>query len=232
MTRPKTTRLRRAARRDDGLTLVELLVTMALASVVLFAILGASDILGSSTQDTGRVTDSQEVGRQVVRRITNDTRQAYTPATGAATPIVSITRSQLVFAAAIASSTGGESNGWISYCADSAGSLFRGQLAAGSYVAPTGCGANTSGWTFTRLVDRRVVSPTTLFSYTADAAYTANNCPQQAPTTATPSPPACLPAPAAVRAVGLRLAVSRRPGSTSGAVVTRAAVSLRNAIAP
>ncbi|WP_320672666.1 PulJ/GspJ family protein [Patulibacter defluvii] len=217
-------------RRDEGLTLVEMLVTMALAGVVLFAILGASDILGSSTQDASRVSDSQELSRQVVRRITNDARQAYTPTAGAATPIASVARNQLVFAAAIRSGSS-ESPGWIAYCADANGSLYRGQLVAGGYVAPTACGTNAGGWTFARLIDRRVVSPSTLFSYTADAGYTANGCPQQAPTPATPNPTPCLPAPAAVRAVGLRLAVSRKPGSTRGAVITNAAVSLRNAIA-
>ncbi len=77
------------------------------------------------------------------------------------------------------------------------------------------------------MVGGGVTTTPTLFTYTADATYTANGCPQQAPTTGTPNPPPCLPTPDQVRAVGMRIAVT----DGSRTVVTRAAVSLRNAIA-
>ena len=60
---------------EDGLTLAELLVAMALGIIVLFGILSVFDSFSSNAARQTRITDANEQVRMVMDRIVSDLRQ-------------------------------------------------------------------------------------------------------------------------------------------------------------
>ncbi|MDP1846894.1 MAG: prepilin-type N-terminal cleavage/methylation domain-containing protein [Solirubrobacteraceae bacterium] len=208
-------------RDERGFTLVEVLVTMSVALVVLFAILGAADIFGKSVTTVSNAAGAQDSARTTVRSMVATLRQARfapgqtSPVPAAWTP----SRSSLTIAAYVPAASGtGTERGWVRYCTVTSGtqsSLIMGVRAGDAYLAPGACSATdtTNGWTHAVLLDRTLQNPGQLFDFSAS--------------TCAVSP--CLPAGPAVQSVGIRLAVgtSRESAGTFSSVV-RDAVSFRN----
>ncbi len=211
----------RAALRDErGFTLIEVMITASIGVVVLFAILGASEIFGKSVTTVDRTAGAQDTARTNLRSMVATMRQArFAP--GQTSPIPATwtpSRSDLTMATYVTTAGGALTPGWTRYCAVTSGtqsSLIVGVRAGTAYQAPGTCSASdtTNGWTHTLVVDRTLLNPGTLFDFTAS--------------TCTASP--CLPAGPDVQAVGIRLAIgtSRESAGTFSSVV-RDAVSFRN----
>lgn len=204
---------------EHGFTLVELLVTMSLAMVLLFAILGASDLFNKSAVIADKTTAAQDTARMTVREMVHVLRQARSVGTPGSVIGGSPTRSDLVVATYVTSATNpapGSLPGWVRYCATSSGSLVVGVVASDAYVAPGACAAGDTpgGWHQTVALDRLLQDPTHLFDFTTSAC-TGGSCP--------------LPNGADVEAVGVRLAIGTGPGADARySSVVRDAVSFRN----
>jgi prepilin-type N-terminal cleavage/methylation domain-containing protein len=215
--------LRWIAADERGFSLIELLVTMAVSIVVLFAILGAFEVFSTSAAVADKTTAAQDAARANVRNLVIVMRQGRV-ATGQTTPIPigTLTRGDLVVAAYVASATSavpGALPGWVRYCAATAGSqssLIVGVRVGDTYKAPGACSASdtTEGWSHAVVLNGTLQNPTRLFDYTTSAC-TGGTCP--------------LPAGPDVQSVGIRLAVGTKPGAneTFNSVV-RDAVSFRN----
>jgi prepilin-type N-terminal cleavage/methylation domain-containing protein len=210
-----------ALRDERGFTLVELLVTMSLATVVLLATLGASDIFSSSARSISRSTDAQDSARTTVRSMVATLRQGR-PAPGQDSPIPAgwtPSRSDLTLATYVDSAGGTATTpGWVRYCAAATGtrsSLIMGVRTGDAYAAPGACSATntTNGWTHRVVLDRTLLTAARLFDFTSSSCSGAT----------------CLPAAADVQSVGIRVAVgtSREVDGTFNSVV-RDAVSFRN----
>ncbi len=203
---------------EHGFTLVELLVTMMVTTIVLFAILGASDTFLKQTKTADNTAAAQDAAREAMRDMVAFLRQGRTP-TGQTTPIPAQwtpSRSDLTAAAYVTSATNptpGTVAGWIRYCASS-GSLIVGVRAQDAYSAPGTCTAGSvNGWHQSVVVDGALRDTNKLFDFTSDAC----------------TGSACLPSGSAVRAVGIRLAIGTSEGSAAAALsVVRDAVSFRN----
>lgn len=203
---------------ERGFTLIELMVTISVGMVVLFAILGASDMFARSAAVTDKTTAAQEAARVTVRSMVHVMRQARS-VTGQTTPIAgSPTRSDLVVAAYVPTTIGDEAAGWVRYCAtaDAHPSLVMGIRVGDAYAAPGACSAaNTAnGWQHTAVLNGTLQDSARLFDYT----------------TSTCTGAAC-PAPNAadISAVGIRVAVGTSPeAATTFNSVVRDAVSFRN----
>ena len=209
-----------ALRDERGFTLIEVMVTMGLALVVLFAILGASEIFGRSARTIDRATDAQDSARAVMRSMVATTRQArFAPSQTSPVPSAwSPSRSDLTFAAYVPAADGTIVAGWVRYCAATSGtqsSLIAGVRIGDVHAAPGPCSATdtTNGWQHSVMLDRTLQSPTQLFDFTSSACTGAT----------------CLPAGPDIRAVGIRIGVgtSRVAVGTHHSVI-RDAVSFRN----
>lgn len=219
------TRRRRRSHDQAGFTLVELLVTMVIAMIVLFATLQSADLFGSSAKRGNDVTAAQDAARQRVRDLVSFMRQGRV-ATGQTTPIPSQwapSRSDLTVAAYLASATSpspGEVAGWVRYCTVTTGqatSLLIGVRAGDAYAAPGACAVNdtTNGWLYGVAVKDLIQAPSRLFNFTSTACIGT-------------AAAACLPAGIAVSTVGVQLAIAPSVGATTlGSVITDA-VSFRN----
>lgn len=214
---------RRVAADERGFTLIEVLVTMAVGIVVLFAILGAFDVFSRSAAVTDRATAAQDAARATVRNLVIVMRQGRV-ASGQTTPIPvgTPTRSDLVIAAYVGSATSptpGALAGWVRYCAATTGSqssLVVGVRVGDAHLAPGPCAAGdtTNGWYHAVVLNGTLQAPGRLFDYTTSACTGA----------------ACaLPAGPAIQSVGIRVAVGTSP--TAGAEfnsIVHDAVSFRN----
>lgn len=207
---------------EAGFTLVEMLVTMAVGLMVLFAILGAFEVFTRSAVVTDRATAAQDAARASVRNLVFVMRQGRV-AGGQTTPIPSGTQSRgdLVVAAYVASATSaspGALKGWVRYCAATSGaqsSLVVGVRVGDTHLAPGPCSAGdtTNGWYHAVVLNGTLQNPQALFDYT----------------TSTCTGATCLPAGPDVQSVGIRVAVGTRPGAAEEFnSVVRDAVSFRN----
>lgn len=201
-----------------GFTLIEVLVTMTVAVVVLFAILGASEIFARSAAVANKTTEAQDAARTTVRSMVHELRQARV-ATGQITPIGGTpTRSELVVAAWVTSAAGNEVVGWVRYCATAGAqpSLVMGTREGDTYLPAGTCSASdtTNGWKHGVMLNRTLQDSERLFDYTTN------------PCTAAPC---ASPTVADIQSVGIRVAVGTSPGAaaTFNSVV-RDAVSFRN----
>jgi prepilin-type N-terminal cleavage/methylation domain-containing protein len=203
---------------EDGFTLVELLVTMTIATIVMFAILNGSDAFLKHSRNAENAAGAQDSAREAMRGMVAFLRQGRRP-TGQSTPVPSSwtpSRSDLTVAAYVTSATNptpGTLPGWIRYCAAS-GSLIVGVRAVDAYAAPGTCTAgDVNGWHHTVLIAGALRDTNKLFDFTSDACTGAT----------------CLPLGSAVRAVGIRLAIGTAVGSAAAPLsVVRDAVSFRN----
>lgn len=223
----------RAALRDErGFTLIEVLITASVGIVVLFAILGASEIFGKSVTTVDRTAGAQDTARTTMRTMVATMRQArfappIAPATEWTSPISAASapsRNNLTFAAYVPSASGAATEkGWVHYCTVDSGtqsSLVMGVRTGDAFVAPAAtCSVadTTNGWSHRLVLDRTLRNPEKLFDYTA------STCTVTVPATD------CLPAAANVQTVGIRLIVgtSQVSAGTFSSVV-RDAVSFRN----
>lgn len=229
--RPHGRRMTVAARAgdDEGSSLAELLIAMALAMIVLFAILQVVDVLPKASKAGSDRVQAQETARTSVRHLVQRLREGRRPA-GQTTPLASAhtpTRQDLVLAAYVAGSGNpapGSTEGWLRYCVSGDGrSLLVGVLATSAYAAPGTCATSTTtnGWSYGPLVDRTLVDRTTVFDYSSGSCVAGR-------TVGSATAAACSPTAAAINAVGVRIAVARDPESTTGSAVVRDAVTLRN----
>jgi type II secretory pathway pseudopilin PulG len=220
-------RARNRIRAEHGFTLIELLVTSTLAIVVLFAILGASEIFSRSASVTDKTAAAQDAARATVRSMVQTLREARQiclvatspcPSASVTTPIGGTpTRSDLVVATYI---TTGDSEvaGWVRYCAtaDATPSLLMGTREGDAYAAPGACAASdtTNAWRYTTVLKGTLQDTAKLFDYTTNACVTS---------------PCSTPTVADIQSVGIRVAVGTSPGAaaTYNSVV-RDAVSFRN----
>lgn len=214
---------RRVASDERGFSLIELLVAMAVAVTVLFAILGAFEVFTTSAAVTDKTTAAQDAARASVRNLVIIMRQGRV-ASGQTTPIPAgtPTRSDLVVAAYVSSATSaspGALKGWVRHCAQTAGSqssLVVGVRVGDAYLAPGPCSAGdtTNGWYHAVVLNGTLQDPERLFDYTTRFC-TGGTCP--------------LPSGPDVESVGIRLAVGTKPGGDEAFnSVVRDAVSFRN----
>ena len=202
---------------EAGFTLVELLVTMTLAVIVLFAILGASDVFVRSAAVTDKTTAAQESARVTVRSMVYELRQGRV-VTGHTTPIAGTpSRTDLVVATYVKAAGGAEQLGWVRYCATAGphASLVMGTRVGDAYAAPGPCSAGdtTNGWVHRTMLDGTLQDPERLFDFT----------------TSTCTGAACAPAGPDIESVGIRVAVGTSPGADAAFnSVVRDAVSFRN----
>ncbi|MCK9248659.1 MAG: prepilin-type N-terminal cleavage/methylation domain-containing protein [Solirubrobacteraceae bacterium] len=221
-------RNRPRARDDAGFTLVEMLVTMSIATVVLFAILQSADVFSRSAESSRDLADTQDTGRATLRVLVAELRQTRPSAPGAESPIVTVgggavSRRDLIAATYLPDSAQG-APGWVRYCVSADGrSLYAGHATGSSLPTPLpACGTDGGGWTHELLVDDRLRDPN-VFSYVTDADTGGAACQPTAPADAV-----CLPSPADVRGIGLRLSIADRPSDADARTVLQGAVSLRN----
>lgn len=213
---------RRVAADERGFTLVEMLVTMVVGVMVLFAILGAFEVFTRSAVVTDRTTAAQDAARASVRNLVIIMRQGRV-ATGQTTPVPTgtPTRSDLVVAAYVSAATvasPGALPGWVRYCAATSGSqssLVVGVRVGDAHLAPGPCSAGdtTNGWRHAVVLDGTLQNPQQLFDYTSSSCTGGT----------------CLPAGPDIQSVGIRVAVGTQPGATETFnSVIRDAVSFRN----
>jgi prepilin-type N-terminal cleavage/methylation domain-containing protein len=211
-----------AVRDERGYTLIELLVTMSVGMIVLFAILNAADIFQRSANTASNVAGAQDTARAQVREIVTFLRQGRV-ATGQSTPIPTQwtpSRSDLTVAAYVAGpalADPGDTAGWIRYCTITSGTqstLLVGVRVGDAYAAPGACSPadTTNGWAYQRVAAGTLRNASRLFDFTS-ASCTGGTC---------------LPAAAAVETVGINLALASTSGASSPASVIRNAVSFRN----
>lgn len=124
-------------RDDDGFTLVELLVAMALSLVVLLAVLTSLDLFTKSAGGQTRTTDANAQVRAAMDRAVNDLR-------GAAV-IRSAQASDLVYSVTETTGTRTER-----LCLSSALLLYR-ETSTTTTTASSACGSPETGWTVARL---------------------------------------------------------------------------------
>lgn len=216
-------RLRRVTRDDEGFSLLELLVAMAISTVVLLAILNSADLFTSSANRAGDASKAQESARRQLRSMVVFLRQGRI-ATGQTSVIPSQwtpSRTDLTAAAYVASTTEpipGDVAGWVRYCVatnlDGDSSLIVGVRQGDTYVAPGACtvGSGPSGWIQSVAIKDRLAATTMLFNYASSTCAGAT----------------CLPAGTAVSTVGIRMATAPAHATTTLTTVLTDAVSFRN----
>lgn len=211
-------RARKAAADEQGFTLIEMLVTMSLALVVLFAILGASEMFARSAGIADKTTAAQDSARATVRSMVHVLRQGRT-LSGQTTPIAGTpSRTDLVVAAYVTTTSGTEVAGWVRYCATGGAhpSLIKGTRAGDAYLPAGACSVSdtTNGWYQTVMLDRTLQDSSKLFDFT----------------TSTCTGAACTaPVVADIQSVGIRVAVGTSPAAAAKFnSIVRDAVSFRN----
>ncbi|MDO9407196.1 PilW family protein [Patulibacter sp.] len=213
---------------DSGFSLIELLVTMLVAMIVLFAILQGSEVFARGAKRVDDATKAQDAARTTMRTIVGSVRDGRLPTAAEAglaaqptTPIrvANAATGDLVVATSVPS---GSSTvpGWTRYCADGSGSLVVGQRATAAFATPPTCGTAGNGWTQGRVLDRTLVSDRAqVFDFSSGSCVAG----QVVGTGA-----ACAPAADTVTTVGIRLSVAGSAGSTESRATIRNAVSVRN----
>lgn len=217
-----------ALRGDDGVTLVELLVTMTVATIVLLAILDAADVFSATADTATRRSVSQEQLRSTMRDMTDTLRQARRPE-GESSPLAhtDTSRPDDLIAAVFLPTAAGPRPGWVRYCRSADGrSLLTGRRLADAYAAagdPGACAPSATtdlaaGWSSGATIDGALPVGGRLFDFSSDTCFGA-------------TPSGCVPVPDDVRTVGIHLAATRR-GGAGRTLELSDAVSLRNRSAP
>lgn len=211
-------------REDHGFTLVEVLVTMALSTIVLFAILGAFDVFSRTSASATNLVTSQESARATLRDMSDALRQSRLPA-GETTPIQHTptgSTGDLVAASWVDDTSGVQQAGWVRYCVSGSSLLFGrriGETWAGA-GAPGPCAPTTgtdpaAGWVYAKAIDGALAN-SSVFDFTSDSCFGGTGT-------------ACPPLAADVRSVGIRLGITDGAGRPAARGTTLyGAVSLRN----
>lgn len=152
---------------DAGLTLIELLVTMTLSLIVLFAVLGTSELFGSKSALNTKMTSAEDGLRQQVDVLVRGLRDAPpvdpAGAAGTVTPIAYAGAHDLIFRGQAAGS-------YVRYCLDSgpaAGTfVLRRGVMTGTYAYPgAACPSGISGaWQYGTIAGD-VQNGATVFEY-------------------------------------------------------------------
>lgn len=177
MTRPRPLAAR--LRAQDGVSLVEQLIVMAVSLVVLFAVLDTAENFTSSSAANTRLTDAEDRMRTEMATLATDLRQAppinASAAAGEITPIAIARPHDVIFRDPDVAS------GWIRYCTGPSTSvpgqraLRRGEMTGGFSDPGTDCPAGTSGgWTYGDVLPEGVREEESLFAYTGCAS--ASSC--------------------------------------------------------
>ncbi|MGX6447147.1 PilW family protein [Patulibacter sp. S7RM1-6] len=217
-------RVLRATAPDGGFTLVELLVTMALATVVLLALLGGFEAFTRTTKKTTGLAVSQESARATLREMASVLRESRLP-DGESTPIAhtdTASGGDLVAASFVPDASGARVPGFIRYCvsADRRSLLVGTRVAAswGAAGSPGACARSTAtdpaaGWTYRAAIDDGLRGEDSVFTYDV------GTCPD-----GTGGVSAACP----VRSIGIRLTLTEDRHDDAG-ITLSSAVSLRNA---
>lgn len=194
--------LRRLRHDQGGVTMIELIVVMSVATIVLLGVFQAYDAFSSESARSSKRADVEDTLRREMGVFVGALREAppvnlAAPA-GAISPIAIARNNDIVFR------DPDTTNGWLRYCigpsTGGAGTaLWRGRLVSPSVVDPgAACnGAAAGGWTYGAVIARDVTDTAGAMRY--------DSCPSPATTTCTAS---------AVRSVTLNLAVQFSPGRT------------------
>jgi type II secretory pathway pseudopilin PulG len=131
-------------RREDGFTVIELLVAATLMVVILGATLTTIERFQRHSNRTAAQNDSQESARVAINKIARELRNGASPAEGSTIGIGRVLGDDFVFQAVDDTGTSGGANvrraHWVRYCLDSStpanGKLWRQTFAWTSATAP------------------------------------------------------------------------------------------------
>lgn len=159
--------MRARLQREDGHTLVELLVVMALAPLVLGVVLLIGQLFTTGAIGVDKLTQIEDDSRTQMSRIVRLVRDA--PQRAAATSPIAIARTHdFIFAGT--SSTGAPI--WVRICTGgSSNQTLRMATMARTTASPSDPGAScpagvSGGWTYGTLVPDGLLNPNSLVSYT------------------------------------------------------------------
>jgi prepilin-type N-terminal cleavage/methylation domain-containing protein len=215
---------------DGGFTLVELLVTMLIATVVLFAALRGGELFASTQRTASDRIAAQDAARSTMRQIVTSLRQARLPA-GQRSPLapgVAPTARDVAVAGWIAGPSdpsSGSTAGWLRYCASADDrSLLIGVRAGDGWAAPGACVAGTTadGWHHAPLLDGTLRDAATLFAPDSGA------CVGGLAVGSAGLP--CTPDAASTTTLGVRVSVAPTTTSPRSAAALSVAVALRNGL--
>lgn len=174
--------LRARASAQDGLTLIEVLVTSTLAVIVLFAVLSVTDVFTSGSAANTRLTDAQDRIRTDMGALVRDLRDAppdnLSAAAGSITPIIRAAQDDVVFRSPRSSPE------WLRYCVGpnattgAPNDALRVGRLTGSYTSPgSTCPAGSSnGWTYGDMVRTKLNSSQPTITYSCAGAASATAC--------------------------------------------------------
>lgn len=145
-------------RRDDGFTVVELLVAMTLTVVVLLAVLTSLDLFTKSAGGQTRATDANAQVRAAMDRAVNDLRGAAVIRSAQATDLVY----------SVTETTGTRTE---RLCLSSGLLLYR-ATSTTTTTATSACGSPDTGWTVARL---STLPASTASGFTYDGASSSNS---------------------------------------------------------
>lgn len=203
-------------RDDEGFTLIELVVTMALAVGVLLVVLQGFDLFSRSADTATRSTQAQNDARTAVDTMVTTLRQARIDPTStpAVTPVATTPTATDVTISAWGGTTG-DTKGYARFCTTGTGSgttLQRGWVSTTATAPPAStCGVAANGWSYGVLVGGTLQTTQPVFTFQCGA----TACASYAAATA-------------ATAVGIRVAVGTgSTGSTSFNAVIHDAVAFR-----
>lgn len=178
----------RRLRQEDGFTLIEMIVGLAMMLVVLGATLTVLTTFQNDSKNDQKRNESQDTVRTAMDQISRDLRSAASlcgnttgsTCTGASSGALQrATATDIVFQTVEPGTTFGSSDAsnqeWVRYCLDSSGNLYReilkpvGSAALASMPTTTSCPGDTASWPTQKKIITGLVNSstnTTLFQYT------------------------------------------------------------------
>jgi len=159
-------RVRAALRREDGHTLIELLVTMTLAVLVLGVVLLIGQLFTTHSGSVNKLTQVEDDSRSQMSRMVRLIRDA--PQRATATNPIAIARTHDLI---IAGTSSAGAPIWVRFCTSGASNqILRLGTMTRTTTSPTDPGAAcpagvSGGWTYGTLVSSGLLTPDSLFTY-------------------------------------------------------------------